>query len=387
MEKQKLNIIAFDVPYPPNYGGIVDVFYKLKYLHEAGLSITYHCFHYKGHNPPTEELEKYCDKLIFYERKRSLFKLFFSRLPYIVSSRDDHALLMNLIGSAGPILMDGIQCTYWLLYEDIHHKGILYRANNIEHEYYEALAHAEKNLFKKWYLRVEAKKLRNHEWELRNATAILSVSKQDMKHYEQYGETHHVPPFYDDTHTLDFSKLQPAEKFVLFQGNLSVMENENAALHIMKYIAPLSSQKFVIAGMSPSKAVKTLAALTPNIELIDTPAQDKMSALIRDAQIHLLMTHQQTGIKLKLLHALQSGRHIIINSLMDDSGIFGGMCEVLDDSAEIAARIEELMSVEFTQEMKETRDEKFNAIYSNKKKAKDILEIVKRIDPLAGTYL
>ena len=70
MEKQRVNIIAFDVPYPPNYGGIVDVFYKLKSLHEEGLSITYHCFYYKGHNPPTKELEKYCDKLIYYERKR-----------------------------------------------------------------------------------------------------------------------------------------------------------------------------------------------------------------------------------------------------------------------------------------------------------------------------
>lgn len=383
MEKQKVNIIAFDVPYPPNYGGIVDVFYKLKSLHEAGLSITYHCFHYKGHNPPTEELEKYCDKLIYYERKRSIFKLLFSRLPYTVASRGDIILLNNLFTNQGPILMEGIQCTYWLLHEDIRHKGILYRANNIEHEYYEGLANAEKNLFKKWYLRSEAKKLRNHEWEIRHAQAILSVSKQDMKHYEEYGKTYHVPPFYDDTHTLDFSQPQADEKFVLFQGNLSVKENEKAALHIMQYVAPLSKQKFIIAGLSPSKALKSLASLSPNVELIDTPDQDKMSALIRDAQIHLLMTHQQTGIKLKLLHALQSGRHIIINSLMDDSGIFGEMCEVLDGAGEISERIGELMEIEFTKEMKESRDQKFNAIYSNKKKAQDIIKILKSVDPHA----
>ena len=32
-----LHVIAFDVPYPANYGGVIDVFYRVKALSEAGV--------------------------------------------------------------------------------------------------------------------------------------------------------------------------------------------------------------------------------------------------------------------------------------------------------------------------------------------------------------
>lgn len=70
MTTEQFHIIAFDVPYPPNYGGVVDVYYKLKNLHATGGKIIYHCFYYAGHNPPTELLEQYCDEIYYYPRKK-----------------------------------------------------------------------------------------------------------------------------------------------------------------------------------------------------------------------------------------------------------------------------------------------------------------------------
>lgn len=372
---KKLHIIAFDVPYPPNYGGIADVFYKLKSLSEAGAEIIYHCFYYEGHNPPTDELKKYCSKLYYYERKKQLGKLFMSRLPYVVASRNNPELLVNLLADPAPILMDGIQCTYWILHKDVQDQKILYRANNIEHEYYDGLAKVEKSFLKKLYLKWEAKKLARYEWQIKHADYILSVAKQDIPHFENFGKVIHVPPFFDDTYTTDLS-FQPSEKFVLFQGNLSVKENENAAEYIIQRIAPLVGHSIIIAGKSPSVSLKGLASSVENVKLIDTPDQEKMAQLIRDAQIHLLLTFQQTGIKLKLLHALQSGRHILINSMMDDDGIFSDMCEVAEQPQAFADKIDELMMMDFTSEMKAQRDAKFNAIYSNKKKAEDILKLI-----------
>jgi len=31
-----LHIISFNIPYPPDYGGVMDVFYKIKALHDLG---------------------------------------------------------------------------------------------------------------------------------------------------------------------------------------------------------------------------------------------------------------------------------------------------------------------------------------------------------------
>ena len=38
---QHLHIISFDIPWPPNYGGVIDVFYKIKTLSEAGVTFIF----------------------------------------------------------------------------------------------------------------------------------------------------------------------------------------------------------------------------------------------------------------------------------------------------------------------------------------------------------
>ena len=60
MEKH-LNIVSFNVPWPANYGGVIDVFYKIKALHDIGVKVILHCFEYG--RPQAKELENYCEKV------------------------------------------------------------------------------------------------------------------------------------------------------------------------------------------------------------------------------------------------------------------------------------------------------------------------------------
>jgi hypothetical protein len=62
MMERQLHIITHDVPWPADYGGVVDLFYKIKTLHQAGIKIHLHCFVNK--RPPQEELNKYCEPFI-----------------------------------------------------------------------------------------------------------------------------------------------------------------------------------------------------------------------------------------------------------------------------------------------------------------------------------
>ena len=69
-----LNIVCFDVPFPPNYGGVIDVFYKLKALNKQGLQIILHTFEYgRGEQ---KELEKYCKNICYYKRKTTIKNMF-----------------------------------------------------------------------------------------------------------------------------------------------------------------------------------------------------------------------------------------------------------------------------------------------------------------------
>ena len=101
-----------------------------------------------------------------------------------------------------------------------------------------------------------------------------------------------------------------------------------------------------------------------------------MDALIRNSRVNLLLTFQQTGIKLKLLHALESGQHIIINDKMDDSGIFASLCHVENSPSGIVSRMEELLDQPFTTAMKTKRDGEFGKNYGNERNANRILELI-----------
>ena len=56
MTDQHVHIISLDVPFPADYGGVIDIFYKIKWLHKAGVKIHLHCF--SNGRPPQDELDE-----------------------------------------------------------------------------------------------------------------------------------------------------------------------------------------------------------------------------------------------------------------------------------------------------------------------------------------
>ena len=65
-----LHIVCLDIPYPADYGGVFDLFYKITALHKHGIKIHLHCFEYgRGKQ---DELNKYCEEVNYYKRKAGL---------------------------------------------------------------------------------------------------------------------------------------------------------------------------------------------------------------------------------------------------------------------------------------------------------------------------
>jgi hypothetical protein len=118
------------VPYPADYGGAIDVFYKLEALYKLGVLIHLHCFDYgRGREP---ELEKYCASVDYYERFLG-HKGISNIIPYIVASRRNEQLLQRLLQDDHPILMEGIHCTYLLLDARFNSRRCFIRLHNVEY--------------------------------------------------------------------------------------------------------------------------------------------------------------------------------------------------------------------------------------------------------------
>lgn len=348
----KLHIISFDIPYPADYGGVMDVFFKVKALHANGVKIHLHCFEY--HRPPAPELEKYCEKVYYYPRNISS-RLLFHKLPYIVISRQSDELIQNLEKNNWPILAEGLHCTWILNDRYWQNRKIIVRTHNIEHEYYQQLARAEKNLFKKYYFLNESTKLEAYEPILSGSSGIAAITETEKEYFNKFHHTvRNIPAFHGHN---SVSGKPGLGKFILYQGNLSIAENHQAAITLVEALGNRNEQ-LVIAGSAPRKELKELCKQYSNIMLVANPTEAEMTKLIETAQIHLLITFQKTGLKLKLLHALFKGRHCLVNKMMVTGTGLEENVEIIDhqNKNELYSTINEYMQLEFTENDRKERE-------------------------------
>lgn len=376
MSAVKLHIVSFDIPYPADYGGVIDVWYKIKSLAEAGCEIYLHCFEYgRGQ---TEKLKEYCKEVWYYPRLTGMNGLSL-HYPYIVYSRRNNMLLQRLQTIEAPILFEGIHCCYYADHPSLKTRMKLLRAHNVEHEYYRQLAQKTSGFTAKLYYRAEAFLLKKWEHTLQHVQTILCLSLTDKeKFHVMYSGKHveFVAPFHP--YTADHIPTGSGD-YCLYHGNLSHPENEEAVIFLLTQVIPqLPKTTFVIAGKNPSGRIQQLSEQLPNCRLIANPDEETMNGLIRDAQIHVLPTFQRSGMKLKLLYALFHGRHVIVNSQMLYGTGLQKVCTIAHTSREFASAIDILSGKEFTEAMKVERTSLLNLHYNNRENAEKIITFLQQ---------
>ena len=372
MEK-KLHIIAFDVPYPPNYGGVIDVFFKIKSLSESGIKITLHCFEYNRSH--ALELEEYCEKVYYYKRQTGLLTNL-SLLPYIVISRKNNALINNLLDDSSPILFEGLHSCYYLNDKRLKSRFKIYRESNIEHVYYFHLFLAQKNPIKSTYFLIESIRLYSYQKRLKTANLILAVSKKDANYLQRSFPMVNVvflPSFHANTQV---TAQEGSGNYVLYHGNLSVQENEKAAIFLLKNVFNDLPVRFVIAGLHPSARLKTWITKYPYVELFDSPNEQTMHDLIRNAHIHTIITFQRTGLKLKLINSLYSGRFCLCNSQMLWGTDLEKLCEVANSAFDMKAAVIRLLNEKFSDSDLQNRVAVLDKSFGNKINSEKIIHLL-----------
>lgn len=343
--KRTLHIVAFDVPFPANYGGVIDIYYKIKAIYEEGIDIKLHVYNY-GRKLSKSELSKYCSEINYYSRK--IYKNpFMGTLPYIVNSRNSSDLLNNLQKDQAPILFEGLHCTYYLAHPSLQNRVKIVRTHNIEHHYYKHLESSESKYFKKYFFRIEAEKLKKHQEILKHANIIAAISPNDTSYFnKKFGNTIYIPAFHSNN-----KMVKPDNKgdFVLYHGNLSVPENYNAAKQLILNVFSKIKTRAIIAGNNPPKELITLCNMHQNVELKYNLSTDEIHQLIENAHINVLYTNQNTGIKLKLLNALYLGRFSIVNSLMVEGSGLEKLCTISNNFQNIIQNINTLTKTDYTE--------------------------------------
>ena len=365
-----LHVISFDVPYPANYGGVIDVFYRIKALSEAGVKVHLHCFEYgRGE----AEVLGRCHEVKYYKRNTSFWKQF-SREPYVVASRRSEALIQDLLKDDYPILCEGLHTTAVLNDNRLKSRKIFVRAHNIEHEYYQLLAESESTFWKRWFYRMESRKLRRYEPVLKKAAGIFAITQKDAEYFNaRYGHATVVPGF--SALSKVCSEIGRGD-YVLYHGNLSVAENKKAAEWLIENVFSALEIPCVIAGLNPPESLLKLCEPYAHISLKANLGDAEMIDLIRNAQINVMVTDQPTGLKLKLLNALYNGRFCLVNEDMVRGTSLGGLCVVAETPDRFIEEINRLMSEDFTEDDIEERDEAMKELYQNDSNAQLIINTI-----------
>ena len=342
MNNKTIHIVAFDVPFPADYGGVIDIFYRIKALHDLGVNIILHCYEYgRGEQ---KELEKYTAKVFYYKRSVTLLK-WFSKTPFIVNTRDSKLLLQNLLKDDSPILFEGIHTTFHLSNSILNKRIKMVRTHNIEHDYYSSLAKQSTRL-KQQFFKSEAKKLKNYELNLALADYLLAIKESDKTHFEKFHSNVKLLPV--STPESKIKEQKKTDSYLLFHGNLSVSENETGAAWIIKNIYNRNI-KLIIAGKDPKEQLISLCK-EKDVELIANPSSDKMEELIQSARIHIFYSDQATGVKLKLVNAMNSSGHILLNDKMIEGAGFEKLFEPANTPEEFQEFIEKNIDEEMSSE-------------------------------------
>jgi hypothetical protein len=206
---------------------------------------------------------------------------------------------------------------------------------------------------------------------------IFAVNECDVSYFrDKYPKvrTEFIPSFHP--HNEITIKTGKGE-YILYNGNLSISENYSAVIWLTEVVFSKLDFPVKIAGLNPPGFLIEELKKYKNIELIANPDDKKMNELIENAHIHVLYTDQATGLKLKLLNVLHTGRFVICNDKMiEGTGLKADNGLILCKTAnEFVSTINSTFQKEFTQEIISERKVQLEK-FSNKRNMERLLSLL-----------
>jgi len=370
LSEKRLHVVCLDVPYPANYGGASEMLNKLRALHAEGVSVIRHGYDYgKGRQPA---LQRYASEIHYYERGTG-HKGVSMTLPYIVASRASRELVTNLSKDDHPILFEGIHTTYPLHQGLVGGNRCFVRLHNIEHAYYRQMSRHSGDPVRKTYSFFESLLLGRYERELFGMATLLPISKREAEKIateHPHADVRPLPAFIGRESTESETGMG---NFCLYHGNLSVAENEKAATWLLKRVFNDMPLPLVVAGKAPSARLRRLAHREQHTCIVADPSENEMNDMVRKAQVHVIPSFSDTGVKFKLLNAVFCGRHVVTDERMVAGTGIESACHLANGSDAFKSVVTQLFRRPFEEDEVVLRERLRELNYDDRSNARTLI--------------
>lgn len=372
MKKETLHIISFDNPFPPVYGGVIDVFFKIKALYELGFEIYLHCF---VKEIPIDNcvLKNFVKEIYFYEKKYKFLNIL-SFTPFSVVSRYDENMIFNINRIEGAILFEGLQSTYVLNKQVFKNRNIFLRLHNLESDYYNGLYKSEKNYIKKLLLGLEALKYKPYQEIIRKFDAVFTLShfETDFVNFH-YNNAHYIPVFHGNPAVVELSSFG---KFAIYHGDLRLADNKRAVLFLIDVFIKIPDYQLVIASKDGKFFVESHIQSMSNVSFFEIENYSQLEHLLSEAHINVMLSFQKSGTKLKVVNSLYKSRHCIINKNMVDDEKICNLCTIAENEIDFITNINKLRNEPYLDSKR--REIILNTLLNDEKNAVAITTIMRK---------
>lgn len=312
-------LVAPDFPYPPNHGGRVDIWSRIKCLSQAGatidLVVTAQRQHNKIHEPIVHE---YVRNIFYFPRKKNL-DFILQGTTYQIASRSGLEFF-NPTSSYALAILESEAVSAILPALDISTKKAL-RVHNNEVTYFKSLAQSEKNIFLKTYYYIESILYNKILGGIKDKfDYILHISKDefelDRQNIKIADKCRFLPPYLDLVSMK--APLKKNTKIVLFIGNLFTPNNIAGLEWYMNFVhkivfGKISDYKLIIAGNTRGNIPKFIKSGCRNIEFFDSPKS--LNIFYQDAAVFINPMLFGAGVKLRTINAIIEGVPIVATTV------------------------------------------------------------------------
>ncbi|MFQ6009040.1 MAG: glycosyltransferase family 4 protein [Candidatus Zixiibacteriota bacterium] len=313
-------VVSPDFPYPPNHGGRVDIWNRIRALKNIGFTIDLVAT--VKVNPQSEDIEhvKSHVRTVYCCRRRNRIIDMLSLLPLQIKSRKGLKAI-RLYAEYDIVLLEG-EYTYLILGNStLRTKVKIVRIHNNEQQYFKELCRSAGKGIRKLYYFLESLRLGRVSRLMRNQVAMMMFISRDehtaFKNNHPEISSVVLPPCL--TNQTFIVHGQDSKK-VLFVGSFFMVNNREALVWYIKNVHPLlcaiEGYEFLVAGNSRGQDLGWLNELTSaysNIRVYNSPPD--ISPLYETCSIFVNPMLHGTGVKLKTVEAVQNGLPVVSTTI------------------------------------------------------------------------
>lgn len=389
-------------PYPLKDGEVIAIHNLTKAFYQLGHEVTVLAINTKKHffdralNKLPQEFEKTADYYDVYvdtdvRPKDALINLF-TKHSYNIKrfeSGDYQEKLVDLLKQQkfDLIQLEGIYLAPYLDTIREHSAApVVMRAHNVEFEIWDRLAKVEKNMLKKSYLNLLAKRLKAFELNQLNAyDAMVPITEKDAKYFKNLGAD--LPVFVSPT-GIDFQRLVRQSSSQVYPslfhiGSLDWLPNQEGLLWFldnvwMRIHEEYPKTKFYIAGRNMPEHFGKLDY--PNVEILGEV--ESAIDFMNEHTVMLVPLRSGSGMRIKIIEALALGKTVVSTTLGAEGIYAKDQKEILlaDDEEEFYQQVKKCLdNPEFCEQVGDNAFEFAQENFNNIQIAERLIEFYTKL--------